>query len=43
MIKHTLTIHRLLPMNYFTVFDHFIGLVFKGLSGAFSGINEIKL
>ena len=30
-------------MNYFTVFDHFIGLVFKGLSGAFSGINEIKL
>ena len=43
MIKHTLTIRRLLPMNYFTVFDHFIALVFKWLSRAFSGINGVKL
>ena len=31
MVKHTQTIRRLLPTNYLKVFDHFLGLVFKGL------------
>ena len=31
MVKHTQTIRRLLPMNCLSVFDHFVGLVLKGL------------
>ena len=31
MVKHTQTIRRLLPMNCLSVFDHFVGLVRKGL------------
>ena len=31
MVKHTQTIRRLLPMNYLSVFDHFVGLALKGL------------
>ena len=31
MVKHTQTIHRLLPKNCLSVFDHFVGLVLKGL------------
>ena len=32
MIKHTQTIRRLLPTNSFSVFDHFVGLMLKGLN-----------
>ena len=31
LVKHTQTIHRLLPTNCLNVFDHFVGLVIKGL------------
>ena len=31
MIKHTQIIRRLLPTNYLSVFDHFVGLALKGL------------
>ena len=31
MVKHTQTIARLLPTNCLSVFDHFVGLVLKGL------------
>ena len=31
MVKHTQTIRRPLPTNCLSVFDHFVGLVFKGL------------
>ena len=31
MVKHTQTIRPLLPTNYFSVFDHVIGLALKGL------------
>ena len=30
MVKHTQTIHRLLPTNCLSVFDHFVGLALKG-------------
>ena len=32
MVKHGQTIRRLLPTNCLGVFDHFVGLVLKGLS-----------
>ena len=32
MVKHTQTIHRLLPRKCLSVFDHFVGLEFKGLT-----------
>ena len=32
MVKLTQTILRLLPANYLSVFDHFVGLVLKGLT-----------
>ena len=31
MVKHTQTIRRQQPTNYLSVFDHFVGLVLKGL------------
>ena len=31
MVRHTQTIRPQQPMNYLSVFDHFMGLVFKGL------------
>ena len=31
MVKHTQTIHRLLPTNCLNVFGHFVGLVLNGL------------
>ena len=31
MVKHTQTIRGLLPTNYLSVFDHFVGLALKGL------------
>ena len=31
MVKHIQTIRRLLPTNFFSVFDHFVGLLLKGL------------
>ena len=31
MVKHTQTIRRLLPTNYLSVFDNFVGLSLKGL------------
>ena len=32
MATHTEAIHRLLPANCLTVFDHFAGLALKGLT-----------
>ena len=32
MAKHTQTICRLLPTNCFSVFEHFVGVVLKGLN-----------
>ena len=32
MVKHTQTIRRLLPTNYLSVFDYFVGLVLKWLT-----------
>ena len=32
MVKHTQTICCLLPTNFLSVFDHFVGLKHKGLS-----------
>ena len=32
MVKHTQTILRLLPRNFLSVFDHFVGLALKGLT-----------
>ena len=32
MFKHSESGHRLLLTNYLNVFDHFVGLAFKGLS-----------
>ena len=32
MVKHTQTIRRILPTNYFSVCDHFVGLTLKGLT-----------
>ena len=34
MVKHTQTVRRLLPTICLCVFDHFVGLVLKGLSAA---------
>ena len=31
MVKHIQTIHRLLPTNCWSVFDHFVELMRKGL------------
>ena len=31
MVKHIQTIRRLLPTNFLSVFDHFVGLLLKGL------------
>ena len=31
MVQHAQTIHRLLPTNCLSVFDHFAGLALKGL------------
>ena len=32
MVKRTQTIWRLLPTNFLSVFDHFVGLALKGLN-----------
>ena len=32
MVKHTQTIHRMLPTNCLSVFDHFVGLAVKELT-----------
>ena len=34
MVKHNQTIHRLLPTNCLSVFDHFVGLALKGLNNS---------
>ena len=31
MVKHTQTIRRQQPMNYLSVFDHFVWVALKGL------------
>ena len=31
MVKHTQTIRLLLPTNFLSVFEHFVGLALKGL------------
>ena len=33
MVKYTQTITRLLPTNCLSVFDYFVGLALKGLTG----------
>ena len=38
MNKHTKAIRRLLPKNYLSVFDHFVGLALKALTLTFSKI-----
>ena len=40
MVKHTQTIRRFSPTNYLSVFDHFVGLAFKGLILHFTNIEE---
>ena len=32
MVKHTQTLRRLLPTNYLSVFDHFVGLTLKNVN-----------
>ena len=43
MVKHTLTIRRLLPTNCLKLFDHFVGLALKGLSFAYIHIYKTLL
>ena len=33
MVKHTQTIRRILPMKCLSVFNHFVGLALKELTG----------
>ena len=40
MVKHTQTIHRLLPMSLLSVFDHFVELALKGLIARKSSLTE---
>ena len=40
MVKHTQTIRQLLAVDCLSVFDHFVGLVFKGLSRSLCYINS---
>ena len=42
MVKHTQTIHELLPTNYLSVFHHFVGLAFKGLNSSYFFIFKVK-
>ena len=42
MVKHTQTIRRL-PTNYFSVFDHFVGLALKGLIINFSSLQRVTV
>ena len=44
MVKHTQTIRRLLPRDCLNVFDHFVGLGFKGLNiivFVYNGLNKV--
>ena len=41
MIKRTQTIHRQQPTNCLSIFDHFVGLVLKGLSAICDSFIEI--
>ena len=43
MVKHTQTIRWLLPTNCLILFDHFVGLVLKGLTNAFLKVHKITL
>ena len=40
MAKHTQTIYQLLPTNCLSAFDHFVGLVLKGLSWVFLSVKN---
>ena len=40
MIKHTQTIRRQKPTNCLSVFDHFVGLVLKGLCVEISRVKD---
>ena len=40
MVKHTQTICRLLGTNCLSVFDHFVGLAFKGLRKVFAVMGQ---
>ena len=35
VVRHTQTVRRQIPTNCLSVFDHFVGLMFKGLISAF--------
>ena len=39
MVKHTQTVRRLLPTNYLSLLDHFVGLALKGLRKKFAHEN----
>ena len=43
MVKHTKTIRRLLPTNYLSVFDHFVGLALNGLDRKKNYLNYTKV
>ena len=42
MVKHTQTIRWLLAKNFLSVFDHYVGLEFKGLK-YLMGANLVKV
>ena len=42
MVKQTQTISRQQPTNCFSVFDHFVGLAFKGLISVLYGITPFS-
>ena len=43
MVKHTKKIRRLLPTNYLSVFDHFVGLALNGLNRKRNYLNYTKV
>ena len=42
MTKHTQTIRQQQPTNYLSVFNHFVGLVLKGLKNPFTLKNDFE-
>ena len=42
MVKHTQTVCWLLPWNCLSVFGHFVGSAFKGLTKTFAHGNSLK-
>ena len=42
MVKHIQTIHRLLPTNCWSVFDHFVELMRKGLKSGPKRVSDLR-